>query len=510
MSTINNKNEQLKARLKKRISELSASSSIHGYSNLFRAYHLATKIMWFLSFLLSTGLCGFMVYRIMTEYLSYNVITEIKDFHEIPTYFPKITLCNMNPLITSFAAGLVKDNLTTDGYDISYLNETYLSSLNASQDYITQKFEETYSELQKIKVGLLNQAMNPSFGDRNRKKLGYELDEVLIKCIYNQKKCTSSHFDWFYIYEHGNCFRFNSGYDQTRNTFEPLKSVKHGNEHGLYLELYVGDNRSLYSFNIASGYVLFINNQTVNPASSESISLKPDTLTNIAIAKVFKDRQPRPYSKCEDLTSSSFNRLLYNAIVSSNVTYRQKDCFDLCLQKMVIEECGCYDLKYSGLFNSLPCLNATQTSCSDRTYDRFIDYHEIDNVCQEFCPLECESVVYAHSMSLASFPTEKYAELLVNNPAILKQYPNRTTKQVIMENTLAVNVYYEDLKYTLISETPKMSIFDLVANTGGTLGLFIGVSLLSFVEIVEILLEFIIILCENSAKSNKKVKHFLN
>ena len=70
--TTNKDDKNKKVRLKQKIDELSSASSIHGYSNIFRANHLATKIMWFFSFLLSTGFCGFMVYRIITEYNHYK------------------------------------------------------------------------------------------------------------------------------------------------------------------------------------------------------------------------------------------------------------------------------------------------------------------------------------------------------------------------------------------------------------------------------------------------------
>ena len=52
-----------------------------------------------------------------------------------------------------------------------------------------------------------------------------------------------------------------------------------------------------------------------------------------------------------------------------------------------------------------------------------------------------------------------------------------------------VAVYYPRSKYTIISELPKMSPFDLVSSVGGTLGLFVGLSFFTLVEMVEILLE---------------------
>ena len=57
---------------------------------------------------------------------------------------------------------------------------------------------------------------------------------------------------------------------------------------------------------------------------------------------------------------------------------------------------------------------------------------------------------------------------------------------------------YNELKETIIEESEKMSDIDFIANIGGTLGLFLGVSFLSFFEIMEIFLQIIFILFENS------------
>lgn len=55
-------------------------------------------------------------------------------------------------------------------------------------------------------------------------------------------------------------------------------------------------------------------------------------------------------------------------------------------------------------------------------------------------------------------------------------------------------VYYKDLKYTFISQQPKVELFDLISNIGGILGLFLGVSFLTCVEFFEILFEIIYVL----------------
>jgi hypothetical protein len=62
------------------------------------------------------------------------------------------------------------------------------------------------------------------------------------------------------------------------------------------------------------------------------------------------------------------------------------------------------------------------------------------------------------------------------------------------ENITGFNVYYADSTYTTITELAKQEFLDLISNIGGNLGLFIGISFLSFAEIFELLFEIVFIL----------------
>ena len=50
------------------------------------------------------------------------------------------------------------------------------------------------------------------------------------------------------------------------------------------------------------------------------------------------------------------------------------------------------------------------------------------------------------------------------------------------------NFYYDDLIYTEVTESPYIEISGVIGSFGGTLGLFLGLSLLSLFEILGIIL----------------------
>jgi len=59
-----------------------------------------------------------------------------------------------------------------------------------------------------------------------------------------------------------------------------------------------------------------------------------------------------------------------------------------------------------------------------------------------------------------------------------------------------IYVYFEDLKYTSISQQPKIELFGFISNLGGILGLFIGFIFISLLEIIEVLAESVYIYLE--------------
>jgi hypothetical protein len=58
------------------------------------------------------------------------------------------------------------------------------------------------------------------------------------------------------------------------------------------------------------------------------------------------------------------------------------------------------------------------------------------------------------------------------------------------DGSLSVNIFYSSPSYTNIQEKPAVTPLTLVPDLGGRLGLFIGVSVLSFIEWFEVSYEF--------------------
>ena len=76
------------------------------------------------------------------------------------------------------------------------------------------------------------------------------------------------------------------------------------------------------------------------------------------------------------------------------------------------------------------------------------------------------------------------------------EFPNYNDNdyELFRSNILKFQIYFDEMKETIISHEIKTQLPDLVASVGGTLGLFLGLSFLSMIEFIEILMQTLIIL----------------
>lgn len=117
---------------------------------------------------------------------------------------------------------------------------------------------------------------------------------------------------------------------------------------------------------------------------------------------------------------------------------------------------------------------------------------------------------------MADYPSRAYAnDALARNPTIQAKYNTRAasnpggnivneelTYESLKRNMAQVSVYYGELGYEQYNEIPDTTWLDLISNIGGTLGLFLGMSFLSFVEVVDILMQ--ILLAKSPPRSKKR------
>lgn len=152
----------------------------------------------------------------------------------------------------------------------------------------------------------------------------------------------------------------------------------------------------------------------------------------------------------------------------------------------MIQECHCYSSLLHKLDGTNQCTNTRDVYCSVLFFQMFI-HQGLHRNCTE-CPIECETNSYPMSLSFSDFQDE-YISFMFNN-SVLKSKFQRGYLDIseIKKHVASFNIYYDELKYTNITQLAKLTEVDLLAGIGGFSGLFLGASFLTFTELFELIL----------------------
>ena len=281
---------------------------------------------------------------------------------------------------------------------------------------------------------------------------------------------------------------------------------------GLRLILLVGSPAYVHQIIQSSGVRVIVHNKTLKPSNEKGVDVSIGEEASIIVNRVFDSQLEYPYNDCKSNLANldDFDSEFYKEIIKSNTTYTQLSCFQACIQSKMISNCKCYSPYFLKLNGTKSCATINDSLCGMKTIKDMT--YDVIPKCSPLCPLQCDSIKYSLSKSNSFFPNPKYAFEIQNyfnqNSKYFKERASKPldsiklSYQELNNSIVAVNVYYDELTYTRVSQSPKMSFEDLLSNVGGTLGLFIGISFLSFAEIFEILFQVIFILFEKNEKSS--------
>jgi hypothetical protein len=302
------------------------------------------------------------------------------------------------------------------------------------------------------------------------RKSNIPLNEIMIYCNINLEECNENDFEMIV-----------DNYGFVSHRFTKKNSYTAGMQYGLQLLINLENVTCEKCY--LDGLRLIVHNHSADPGyysggTKSGFILAPGFNHEIAIKRTISSKLGLPHNNCiKNITSlDSYDSDLYRYILeSTKYQYTQKDCFDYCI--------GTELNKYFNKTNKTDhWLNIYKNYSFDQFWDFYSNFVRGENkkICTPLCPLECDSIKYDTSISFTKFSDNEYLALYDING---------TT-----DNLISIDIYYENLEYTSINQLPKMDIIDLISNIGSTLSLFIGISFLSFAEIIEVIGEIVIIL----------------
>jgi len=327
----------------------------------------------------------------------------------------------------------------------------------------------------------------PNFNNSFNKTNSYTRFNDILETDFNK-------YEEFYDVILGKCFRYNSGKNIYNHSYEIHKSTIKGIKYGYRVNMFI---QIPNEYDFVEIY-LFIHNQSLPPFdtfSGHGYWIMPGSFNYFEVERVFYQKLEAPYSDClKDVKSFKLNKTLIEYILQSKRAYTQIDCYYVCSHLYALKEsnCSCNSSLEDFSMNCIRQYKLDDTKIQKCVSNYLEEFRKNDQneKCSTYCPLQCDSMDYLITPLNEQLPVSGN----ISKMSKVDYFPNGyNTYEEVKQNYLAIRVFYKELDYTLISEEPETESFNFVSNIGGILGLFLGISFLSFIEIFELLFEILFI-----------------
>ena len=227
---------------------------------------------------------------------------------------------------------------------------------------------------------------------------------------------------------------------------------------------------------------------------------------SINVYRTFYHQYPWPYSECGVLEDNSLvidlpDRSIFDIVVHYNYSYTRKGCLSICTQVKTSELCGCNTRRIGyQVPNIQACSIVDELICAVNVWS---SVESLNEFCSSKCPFECSQSLFKIDINYAeqSIVKTDFGFLIDNSYwcpyyiVYFNSYHNNCETNFIFSSIdttyfflviVQFSIKYDSLSYINLDEEPKLSGEELLGIIGGHLGLFLGMSLLSFVELVEL------------------------
>ncbi|KAI6233740.1 DEgenerin Like [Aphelenchoides fujianensis] len=430
-------------------------TSTHAVPHVAMADAVWIAIFWSFIFLGALALTIYQVYTLIARFLSYPVILNARLEYGTSA-FPRITFCSANPWKLSGVVGTPLDGLLeVRAYNLQQANDQY-------------GFEAPFTMRESVRAARWTRLMFEdlvSLDESGIADVGYTLEDLLVSCTFVNADCDLRLFGDYYDAFYGHCHVFNPN--------GTLSTSRAGPSYGLRLTL-----RSVLSdylpWTETAGITFSVSGPNGSAFEDAMGYFAPNArATSAGVKFYFRDKLSGPYNDCVDNGDGLVN--YYGDV------YEVEGCLRSCMQDRIISMCSCYDPQFER------ASNATAISCYKMSDVNGANCH---------CPFTCNQSYYQVSMSQARWPARTYIPPECLNATFMSWTNLNECRSWYEMNTALIEVYYERMNYESDIESVGYNLFNLIADTGGQLGLWLGMSVVSvfeFVLLVILLIMYVVI-----------------
>ena len=272
---------------------------------------------------------------------------------------------------------------------------------------------------------------------------------------------------------------------------------------------------SLYPF--SNGILLVAHEHNrIPPLQSSGVVLSPGKFTTLHIQQTRREQLPWPYSDCsEDPT------FVEGIPLDGTVKYSDESCAEFCIQQRILDECGCISGKFmihevllqnasfceivddsdigtqiTDYFNSDGCVVFTAFDAQTGCYDK----------CKEPClenryTMYTEEIDWPHpALHMAIYRNHIARSLVADRFTEYKDlddsfadgtsgnlYHKLNTLDLMTRSLAQVSVRFETMTVVKYTDQSAVSVAQLMGTLGGTLNLWVGISFITIIELLELL-----------------------
>jgi len=408
-----------------------ADSTCHGLQFCLRAKYKIRRFIWTCLITASLLFLGAQVYEGAVKYLDYPFTTTTTLTYPQKMPLPAVSICNLNDFRVSKMAGTKLQKLI-DSYNETTNDSKGIWSYLADEITAEEYKNTTLGAYHTIENMLQNCTLIENVGDKTH------------------KKCFPRDFESFYTTRGEKCY-----------TLKPLPSISVIRLH-MNIEYEEYDKMAL-----SSGLKVILHNANEIPVDEIGFQISPGFKTDVLISKMQTTNLPYPYkSNC-----SSPKMKYFKGAYSKEMCQLEK------LTDHLVKKCKCRAPFMPG--NAQTCSLKESINCTWPEWEE----HKKD---RDTCPLACQQTSFKRELSQSYYPTRKmmqqFAEKEGNNYSDYFEL-----QQKIRENYLIFEVQYKHNYYEHMIQEATYDVPVMLGDLGGKLGLFLGTSILTFIEFFDCL-----------------------
>ena len=512
------------------LKQFAGRTTVHGVPRAINSNSTFARLVWSSVFLMASIMFVAQFIQLLQKYYSRpkKVTVEVVP---LPVPFPAISFCNMRNL-DAFVLNKINENFINMSDPLYHAENSDHPFVKAYMESVAKYYpmyaKYALEELDVFQTVLTRSTLAANIPRDLISLAGVQKDEFIVSCRLGGHDCnrTTNILQFFDPYYY-NCFTYNAPEPE-----DVESTLGEGLENGWStivltgsgmvvknkdIRLIPGSHERFSPMASSEGVRLVIHPPNTEPfPHTEGFDVPPGHSVSFGVKARVNVRVGPPHGNCSDRSS----------LGNATGRYRLIACQKICIQKEIVSRCGCADIslpdhdqKGVSLCSSdkdIPSecrLNASDEcfSALKRVYDRITCVRNIKakmarNVTamrQCGCYPSCHEVSYDVTYSLSKWPApgiegdEAYVEIFDVGGYHQRFHPDKVdmyskhfadpeTRWEAMKDFSRLNVYIADSNVLKTEEMEDYNLNQLLSDIGGQLGLWVGSSIITLAEIIEL------------------------